>query len=107
MKYRFPSRRKNTRKNDAQPLKDALQDMFKSMRMENRYKFALVVELWGKVMGQSVSSRTNRIFVKNNKLFVELSSAPLKNDLILSQSIILKRINEHLGENFLKEIVFL
>ncbi|MCF8342376.1 MAG: DUF721 domain-containing protein, partial [Chitinophagaceae bacterium] len=41
----------------------------------------------------------------NNTLFITTNTAPLKKELIFQRETIIKRINEALGENIVKEVV--
>jgi hypothetical protein len=58
-------------------------------------------------MGSPIAKRTKRIFVKDRKLFVELTSAPLKHELTLSKGKILDIFDREFGQNLLDDIVFI
>ncbi len=56
-------------------------------------------------MGNNVIKRTNKIFIKENKLIIKLTSAPLKNELNNSKKRIIKQINEIHSE--IQELIFI
>ena len=58
-------------------------------------------------MGPSIAKRTSRIFMKNNILIVELTSAPLKSDLTLSKEKIILLFEQEFGKNALEDIRFI
>ena len=58
-------------------------------------------------MGKAVALKTQQIYVSNNKLFVRLSSAPLKHELVMAKTKVLANINAEVGEDVIKEVVFL
>ena len=57
-------------------------------------------------MGKTISSRTTKLFFKQKVLYVELSSAPLKQELILAKVKILALLNEKVTEGTITDIVF-
>ena len=56
-------------------------------------------------MGNNVTKRTKNIFIKDSKLFIKISSSPLKNELNNSKKIILKNINNIHPE--INELIFI
>ena len=66
-----------------------------------------MVEAWPKVLGSVIGKHTEKIWVKNNQLFVKLDSAVLKNELMYSKSKIVVSLNEFVGSEVASELVFL
>lgn len=97
----------NIRKTDAKPLKHLLNKMFEQYRLTGKFREKRIVNSWEKIMGPSISKRTSNIFMKNDVLFVELTSAPLKNDLTLSKEKIIFLFDQEFGKNSLEDIRFL
>lgn len=60
-----------------------------------------------KLAGGNVARYTNSVSVKDGKLFVKLTSPLLKNDLMMQRSVLMKRLNEKVGQELLNEIIFL
>lgn len=60
----------------------AFRNFLKNEKIDVKYREKLLVESWEILMGKPISSRTNSIFLSKKTLFVELSSAPLKQELI-------------------------
>jgi hypothetical protein len=56
-------------------------------------------------MGETISKYTDSIKLVNNTLYISTNTAPLKNELIFQRELIIKRVNEALGENLVKEVV--
>ncbi len=103
-KYSFGS----TRSTKATPLKDAIDLFFKTYKLDKRLVETSIPLIWKNIMGEMISSRTLKIFVKNHELFIRLSSAPLKNELMMNKSKIIDRMNEEVGqEGYIKAIRFL
>ena len=45
--------------------------------------------------------------MSNSKLFVRLTSAPLKHELVMAKTRVMELINAEVGETVIKEVVFL
>ncbi len=66
-----------------------------------------VKEEWKKLGGGNITRYTTFVNVKEGKLFVKLTAAPLKNDLMMRRGELVKRLNEKVGADVIEEIVFL
>lgn len=97
----------NNRKSDITPLGDAIDALLKAYRLKDRYQDAGVVISWEKIMGKAIANYTERTFIKNGTFFIEITSAPLKNELAMSKQRIIKLLNEEAGKEIIEEIVFL
>ena len=96
-----------TRKADTQPLKDSIQDLLKAYRIQGKISQAQVVAGWEKIMGKGIALKTKELYFQERKLFVTLTSAPLKHELVMSKTKVIDLINLELGHDYIKEIVFL
>jgi len=59
------------------------------------------------MMGKPIADRTRRLFIQNKVLYVELSSAPLKQELSMSGSKVKDLLNRQMGENLLDKVIFI
>ena len=57
-------------------------------------------------MGKNVNTYTTNIKLNKQIIFVKLSSAPLKNELVYRADTIIKLLNNELGQEKIKEIKF-
>jgi len=89
------------------PLKinELTSQLFEQKRIKNNILQAQIQNTWEKLMGNNVIKRTNKIFIKENKLIIKLTSAPLKNELNNSKKRIIKQINEIHSE--IQELIFI
>ena len=81
--------KKSLRNADTQKLDHEIKNLLKSFHLEEKFDEAQLISSWEKIMGKSIAKRTNRIYIKDRKLFIEVSSAPLRNELSISKSKIL------------------
>ena len=80
--------------------------MLRDYNLAGKFDEKRLIESWGKVMGKVVANRTTKIYIKNSVLFVEVSSAPLRNELNMSKSKVLALINKEVGEGIVNEVIF-
>jgi accessory colonization factor AcfC len=66
---------------------------------------AYVLGLWEDVAGKSIAARTQQIFLKDKKLFVELSSSTARNEAFMQRDEIVRRINEQAQAQIVSELI--
>ena len=79
--------------------------MLKRFRIEGKFDETKLISQWEKVMGAPIAKRTTKIYIRNKKLFVHLSSAPLKHELNMSRDRILVLLTKELGKPIVNEVV--
>ena len=65
-----------------------------------------IKDAWKNVMGKNVNTYTTNIKLNKEIIFVKLSSAPLKNELVYRADTIVKLLNNELGKEKIKKIKF-
>jgi predicted nucleic acid-binding Zn ribbon protein len=93
------------RTND-QTLKQAIDQMLKTFRLDQKLNETRLINAWETVMGKTVANRTTQIYIRNKRLFVNLNSASLREELSHSRTKIIKLLNEEAGEDVVEEIIF-
>ncbi|MEC7895864.1 MAG: DUF721 domain-containing protein [Bacteroidota bacterium] len=96
---------KNKRTSKPLKINELTSQLFEQKRIKNNILQAQIQNTWEKLMGNNVIKRTNKIFIKENKLIIKLTSAPLKNELNNSKKRIIKQINEIHSE--IQELIFI
>ncbi|WP_025762186.1 DUF721 domain-containing protein [Dyadobacter tibetensis] len=104
--YRF-DREKASRRPGITPLKDAIEQMLDRYQLRNRFEQSYVVAHWDKIMGQTIASRTKKVFIKDRSLYLQIESAPLRNELVRAKSKIIELINREMGSNLVEEVIFI
>lgn len=92
------------KKNDL-TLQDAMQDMLKEYRLKPQFDETRVKMLWEKIMGKTIATYTSNIAVRKNVLHLTILSAPLKHELSFAKEKIKTRLNEEMGEEYIKDVV--
>ena len=87
--------------------KNAFSQFLKEEQLEHTFKQKQLIANWEKIMGKTIASRTTKIFFKEKTLFVKLSSAPLKQELLNSKDKFMNLIHEEMGPDEVDEVRFL
>jgi len=95
------------RRSNVSPLKEVFEELLQAYSLMDRFNERKVIGAWGEIMGNTVAKRTSEITVKDKKLYVKLSSAPLKKELMMNKSKVLQLIAERFGSQVIEDIVFL
>ena len=56
-------------------------------------------------MGVTIAKYTDKIYIFDQKLFIQTSVGPLKNELGFQKQQIIERVNEKMGENIITDVV--
>lgn len=97
----------SSRKKEAAPLEAAFNELLKAYRLEDKFKEKQLISSWGEIVGRTIADRTTSVFVKDKKLFVKLSSGPVKKELMLNRSKVLVLIEEKVGKGVVEELICL
>jgi len=99
---KFPGRKK-----EAAPLEDAFKDLLKAYRLEGKFKEKQLINSWREIVGKTIADRTASVFIQDQKLFVKITSGPIKKELQLNRSKVLNLIEEKVGKGIVQELVIL
>jgi len=94
-------------KKDPKSFKDVFGQYLKEEHLDEKFDQRQLILSWERIMGKPVGARTTKLYFRDGTLFVELSSAALKQELNNSRQLILERFEEHLGKKVMKDIRFL
>ncbi len=104
--YRY-NRENATRVAGTTTLKDAIGQLLKAYQLQSRFNETYLEAFWGRMMGQAIASRTNRLYVRDRKLYIEISSAPLRNELVTAKQKVIQLVNKDMGSEVIDDVVFI
>lgn len=84
---------------------EALQEFIKTNKLEKGMDKVNAQEAWAKLMGNGVNNYTTGVELRNDTLFVSLSSSVLREELSLGKSKIITMLNEELGKELIQKLV--
>jgi predicted nucleic acid-binding Zn ribbon protein len=93
------------RKSQTQKISDVIRECLHEMQIDRKLKEVSMVSHWESVMGRTVASRTDRIYIRNRILFIHVTSSVLKTELLMMRQEIMDKLNENAGEKLIEQIV--
>ena len=94
------------KRTDAQSIAEIIGDFMQQEDIESAVLEHKALQLWSNVVGPGVNRMTTERYVDDGVITVKISSAALRNDLMLSRSSIIEQLNNLVGKPVIKEIIF-
>ena len=86
-------------------LADAIKDYISEMNLGDKLAETSLINSWEEIVGKVISSRTSKIYVKDNVLHVHLTSSVVRNELIMLRESLRNKLNEKAGKEVIKDII--
>jgi len=93
------------RLNGESSISDVLKEFMQANNLQPGMDKIDVREAWKNLMGNGVNNYTRGIMLKNTTLYVELTSAVLREELSYGKEKIVKMLNEELGREIVKDLI--
>ena len=81
---------------------DALVTYLRESGLEQSVLEVQIEEIWPQVMGETVTKLTRSVEVKDGMLIVRVSSAALKTQLFENRFELVRKLNEAVGSNIIR-----
>jgi hypothetical protein len=91
--------------NDNSSIGDVLKEFMQANNLQKGMDKIDVRDAWKNLMGNGVNNYTREIMLKGTTLYVELTSAVLREELSYGKSKIVSMINTELGREVVKDVV--
>ena len=96
---------KSKRKSKLLSIKDLTSEFYNSDKMKKGINEVEIASTWNKITSNQIQSRTKKLFVKENKLYIKVNSAPLRNELSNNRKVILEKFKAK--HKYVTEIFFI
>lgn len=93
------------RNTNEQSLKEVIDQLIDSYKIRGKMNEVKVKNIWEQLMGPAIANRTTSITIKDTSLFIKVSSAPLREELMFQREKIKELMNKELGSNYISEVV--
>lgn len=92
--------------NEEQSIQDVLKNFISHNKLQGGIDKVEVKEVWFNLMGNGVANYTEEVELRKDTLYVKLSSAVLREELMFGRDKIIKMINQEIGKEVVKTLVF-
>lgn len=86
------------------PLQRILQSWFDNHEIAADFNEQDIINVWEELTGELIKKLTQKIYVKDKVLFVEVGSPALKQELMMIRNDLKNRLNSKLGKATVKSI---
>ncbi|MDR1402929.1 MAG: DUF721 domain-containing protein [Tannerellaceae bacterium] len=94
------------KRKNAQTIGEILRDFFDNNdELRKKILEIRVKRAWGEVLGPMIQQYTRSIYIKNDVLYVSLTSSVLRNELSLSRDKLIKSLNDYAGSTVIHTII--
>ena len=93
------------RKFEPQLLGKVLSEIVESKALHRGITNEKINGLWNQILGDNISQFTDKVELRNETIYVSLSSAPLREELSYGKEKIMRMLNEEMGKEIIKKIV--
>ncbi len=95
------------KRSNIQTIGDVLMMTMRDCNMQARIDELKAIELWKPIIGNHIASLCGAPSVKNGLMSVSVPAGPLRHELTMNRSSIVRLINEQLGKNVIRDIRFI
>ncbi len=94
------------RNNEHISISDALKEFVEVNKLEKGLNKVNVAKAWTNLMGNGVNKYTTSVNLERDTLYVQLNSSVLREELSYGKGKIITMLNEELGKDIIKKLVF-
>lgn len=93
-------------KRDVNNIKDLILKNLRAQGLETPLLQKRLIDSWGEVAGQIVANYTDGVYIRNQTLFVHITSPALRSELMMMRSELVRKLNAHVGSQVIADIRF-
>lgn len=94
------------KRNNAEPIGKLIQNYLRQESLESPLNEHRLINAWSEVLGTTIASYTRDLFIKNQVLYVHLTSAALRQELMMGRELLVRNLNARVGAQVITNIVF-
>ena len=94
------------KRNNAEQIGVLIRNFLRQESLESPLKESRLINAWPEVLGPVIASYTRDLFIKNQVLYVSLTSAALRQELMMGRELLVRNLNQHVGAQVITNIIF-
>ena len=85
------------KRNDAEQIGDMIRKFFRLNGLESPLNEYRLVQAWKDVVGPAIAGYTSNLYIKNQILYVHLTSSVLRQELMMGRDLLVRNLNKQVG----------
>lgn len=94
------------KRNNAEPIGTLIREYLRQESLESPLNERRLLAAWEEVLGATIASYTGEMFIKNQVLYVHLTSAALRQELMMGRELLVRNLNQRVGATVITNIIF-
>lgn len=94
------------KRNNAEQIGVLIRNFLRQESLESPLNERRLINAWPEVFGPVIASYTRDLFIKNQVLYVSLTSAALRQELMMGRELLVRNLNQHVGAQVITNIIF-
>lgn len=94
------------KRNNAEPIGKLIQQFLRQESLESPLNEQRLLDAWPQVLGPTIASYTRELFIRNQILYVHLTSAALRQELMMGRELLVRNLNRKVGATVITNIIF-
>ena len=94
------------KRNNTEQIGDVLRQFLRQQWLETPLNEYRLVDAWKDVVGPVITRYTTKLFIKNQVLYVSLSSSVIRQELMMGRDLLVRNLNRHVGAQVITNIIF-
>ena len=93
------------KRNDAEPIGKLIQQFLRQESLESPLNEQRLLDAWPQILGPA-ANYTNNLYIRNQTLYVHLTSAALRQELMMGREKLVRALNQKVGATVITNIIF-
>lgn len=94
------------KRNDAEQIGNIIRNYLRQESLETPLNEQRLINSWKEVLGPTIASYTQELYIRNQILYVHLTSAALRQELMMGRDLLVRNLNRHVGAVVITNIIF-
>ena len=94
------------KRNDAEPIGKLIQKYLRQESLESPLNEQRLLDSWETVLGPTIMPYTRDLYIRNQVLYVHLTSAALRQELMMGRELLVRNLNQKVGATVITNIIF-
>lgn len=94
------------KRNNTESIGNLIRQFMRQEGLESPLNEYRLIQGWKEVLGPGIASYTNNLFIRNQTLYVHLTSSVLRQELMMKREQIIRNLNQHVGAQVIVNIIF-
>ena len=94
------------KRNNAEPIGKLIQQFLRQESLESPLNEQRLLDAWPQILGPAIASYTKELYIRNQTLYVHLTSAALRQELMMGRELLVRNLNQKVGATVITNIIF-